>query len=132
MRRPATLCFFFFNDTATTEIYTLSLHDALPIFGRGLVYGNAYEMALKLMETCYVVAERFSSADFLHGPIALVDRDFPVFAFAPTGVTWPAIRETVQKLHGLKAEAVLITDVGNREARFAGSRLIQLPRRLPE
>src|SRR5256885_7201475 len=28
-------CFFFFNDTATTEIYTLSLHDALPIFGVG-------------------------------------------------------------------------------------------------
>src|SRR3712207_8040327 len=26
-------CLFFFNDTATTEIYTLSLHDALPIFG---------------------------------------------------------------------------------------------------
>jgi len=26
------LLFFFFNDTATTEIYTLSLHDALPIF----------------------------------------------------------------------------------------------------
>src|SRR5438477_10400345 len=34
---PRTIpCFFFFNDTATTEIYTLSLHDALPIFGRGL------------------------------------------------------------------------------------------------
>src|SRR2546422_2778880 len=30
---PALLFFFFFNDTATTEIYTLSLHDALPIFG---------------------------------------------------------------------------------------------------
>src|SRR2546422_1831866 len=28
--------FFFFNDTATTEIYTLSLHDALPIFARGV------------------------------------------------------------------------------------------------
>ena len=28
------LLFFFFNDTATTEIYTLSLHDALPIYGR--------------------------------------------------------------------------------------------------
>src|SRR2546425_5382680 len=27
-----TICFFFFNDTATTEIYTLSLHDALPIY----------------------------------------------------------------------------------------------------
>src|SRR2546428_8554928 len=27
-------CFFFFNDTATTEIYTLSLHDALPIYSQ--------------------------------------------------------------------------------------------------
>src|SRR3989475_7256308 len=31
---PHSLFFFFFNDTATTEIYTLSLHDALPILGR--------------------------------------------------------------------------------------------------
>src|SRR6266850_3290381 len=33
------LFFFFFNDTATTEIYTLSLHDALPIFGAGVMVG---------------------------------------------------------------------------------------------
>src|SRR5258708_28998928 len=33
LRRPHLIFFFFFNDTATTEIYTLSLHDALPIFG---------------------------------------------------------------------------------------------------
>src|SRR2546422_6119450 len=32
---PHILAFFFFNDTATTEIYTLSLHDALPIFQSG-------------------------------------------------------------------------------------------------
>src|SRR2546430_10356387 len=37
-----TLIFFFFNDTATTEIYTLSLHDALPI-SRGLGVGEARE-----------------------------------------------------------------------------------------
>ena len=36
------LCFFFFNDTATTEIYTLSLHDALPIWGLYLVGGGAH------------------------------------------------------------------------------------------
>src|SRR2546422_5963774 len=35
MRSPASLAFFFFNDTATTEIYTLSLHDALPILPFG-------------------------------------------------------------------------------------------------
>src|SRR3712207_8434931 len=32
------LCYFFFNDTATTEIYTLSLHDALPICGNGAAF----------------------------------------------------------------------------------------------
>src|SRR2546428_6637898 len=32
---PPLFSFFFFNDTATTEIYTLSLHDALPIFLHG-------------------------------------------------------------------------------------------------
>src|SRR2546430_13549184 len=32
LRFTSCLCFFFFNDTATTEIYTLSLHDALPIW----------------------------------------------------------------------------------------------------
>src|SRR2546428_3398772 len=34
IHHPSTLSFFFFNDTATTEIYTLSLHDALPIYAR--------------------------------------------------------------------------------------------------
>jgi glucosamine--fructose-6-phosphate aminotransferase (isomerizing) len=55
--------------------------------GRGLNYANALEFGLKLMETCYVVTERFSSADLMHGPIALVERSFPVFVFAPSGVT---------------------------------------------
>src|SRR5437016_13703169 len=61
------------------------MHHAV-VVGRGLNYANAFEFALKLMETCYVVAERFSSADFLHGPIALVEPSFPVFAFAPSGL----------------------------------------------
>src|SRR5690348_17965883 len=37
---PVTLSFFFFNDTATTEIYTLSLHDALPISAEGVEVGD--------------------------------------------------------------------------------------------
>src|SRR3712207_8366532 len=49
------ICVFFFNDTATTEIYTLSLHDALPISGTELenvqfvkLYQNAKEVIEKL------------------------------------------------------------------------------------
>src|SRR2546427_3186004 len=36
------MCLFFFNDTATTEIYTLSLHDALPIFRVGREIGEVF------------------------------------------------------------------------------------------
>src|SRR5258707_282966 len=41
-----TLLFFFFNDTATTEIYTLSLHDALPIYIFGTILGLAVVIAV--------------------------------------------------------------------------------------
>src|SRR3712207_7392439 len=40
--------FFFFNDTATTEIYTLSLHDALPIFGDGNALADLRRPALQV------------------------------------------------------------------------------------
>jgi glucosamine--fructose-6-phosphate aminotransferase (isomerizing) len=102
------------------------------VVGRGLNYANALEFALKLMETCYVVAERFSSADFLHGPIALVEPEFPVFAFAPPGPTWKSIGDTLAKLKTLRAEIVTITDAGNPEAATAATRVIRLPRRLDE
>ncbi|HEY1341812.1 MAG TPA: SIS domain-containing protein [Bryobacteraceae bacterium] len=107
------------------------MHHAV-VVGRGLNYANAFEFALKLMETCYVVAERFSSADFLHGPIALVEPNFPVFAFAPPGVTWASIGETLEKLQKLRAEIVAITDPGNREADARATRVIRLPKRIKE
>ena len=102
------------------------------VVGRGLNYSNAFEFALKLMETCYVVAERFSSADFLHGPIALVEPNFPVFAFAPAGVTWGSVGATLTKLKALQAEVVAITDAGNREPDRRATRVIRLPARIRE
>lgn len=102
------------------------------VVGRGLSYANAFEFALKMMETCYVVAERFSSADFLHGPIAMVEPAFPVFAFAPSGVTWAPMKATIEKLNSLKAETLAITDAGNPEVRACARRVIQLPKKLDE
>ncbi len=100
------------------------------VVGRGLVYADAFEFALKLMETCYVVAERFSAADFLHGPIAMVERSFPAFLFTPPGVTWPAMREMLDKLEHLKADTLLITDESNREALGRGRGVIAIPAKL--
>jgi len=102
------------------------------VVGRGLNYANAFEFSLKLMETCYVVAERFSSADLLHGPIALVEQGFPVFAFAPPDATWPSIGEALGKLKQVGAEIVAIADSGNRQVAACATRVIRLPRRLKE
>jgi len=102
------------------------------VVGRGLNYANAFEFALKMMETCYVVAERFSSADFLHGPVAMVEPSFPVFAFCPSGPTWPAVREMLDKVRALKAEAVVITDASNPEALGRGTRAMRFPRKIKE
>ena len=79
------------------------------VVGRGLAYANAYELALKLMETCYVVAERFSSADFLHGPLAMVERHFPVILFAPPGVMLPGVKSLIERLRELHADMLGIT-----------------------
>jgi glucosamine--fructose-6-phosphate aminotransferase (isomerizing) len=91
------------------------------VVARGLNYSNAFEFALKLMETCYVVAERFSSADLLHGPIAMLEAAFPVFLFAPAGVTWPGLSALLARLAALKAETLVITDRSSPAAKQAGA-----------
>jgi glucosamine--fructose-6-phosphate aminotransferase (isomerizing) len=94
--------------------------------GRGLNYATALEFGLKLMETCYVLAERFSAADLMHGPIAMVEHAFPVFVFAPAGPTWPSISGVLDRLDALKADTLVITDRGNRAA-CGRARVIELP-----
>ncbi|HEY0079292.1 MAG TPA: SIS domain-containing protein [Pyrinomonadaceae bacterium] len=100
------------------------------VVGRGLIYGNAYELALKLMETCYVVAERFSSADFFHGPLAIIERHFPVLAFAPPGVTLEGVRELLERLRGLRADTLVITS--DEQAAKLCTRALRMPPEINE
>lgn len=100
------------------------------VVARGMNYANAFELSLKLMETCYVVAERFSSADFLHGPIAMIERDFPVILFAPPGKTLAGQQSLIKRLKGLNAETLAISSV---ETRLPGvTRVIRVPGKMGE
>jgi glutamine---fructose-6-phosphate transaminase (isomerizing) len=100
------------------------------VVGRGLAYANAYELALKLMETCYVVAERFSSADFLHGPLAMVERHFPVILFAPPGKMLPGVKSLIDRLGELHADTLAITS--DLAVASACTRSIIMPREIDE
>lgn len=107
------------------------MHHAV-VVGRGLNYANSLEFALKMKETSYVVAEGFSSADFLHGPVAMVEPGFPAFLFAPPGATWPSMEEMLTRLDGLSAETVVITDRSNAAAAHRAQRVICIPARIRE
>ncbi len=100
------------------------------VVGRGLNYGNSYELALKLMETCYVVAERFSSADFFHGPLAIIERRFPVILFAPKGVTRQSSLDLLKRLKELHADSFAITN--DKKIAALSSRSLLLPTDIDE
>lgn len=80
------------------------------VIGRGYNYASAFELALKLKELTYTVAEPYSSADFLHGPMALIEEGFPVLVFAPTGALLPEMRQFLQTVRMREAEPVVISD----------------------
>jgi glucosamine--fructose-6-phosphate aminotransferase (isomerizing) len=81
------------------------------VLGRGYHFATALEWSLKLKELTYVVAERYSTAEFQHGPIALVEPGFPVLAVAPNDAGATATRDLLRKLvddHG--AELLVLSD----------------------
>lgn len=82
----------------------------LVVIGRGFNYSTAYETSLKIKETNYLVAEPYSVADLLHGPVAMIGEGFPVLLVAPSGKTHadvPKVLETVEKR---KARLIAISD----------------------
>ena len=80
------------------------------VIGRGLNYGTAYEIALKLKELTYTLAEPYSSADFLHGPISLIEQGFPVIVVAPAGALAPEMMAFVRQARALGAELLCVSD----------------------
>lgn len=100
------------------------------VLGRGFNYATAYEIALKLKELTYVLAEPYSSADFQHGPIALVEWGFPVIVVAPQGVAFDSMYEQAKSLRNRNAELFVISD--NQELLALGDTRLQLPVSVPE
>lgn len=70
----------------------------LYVIGRGVGFGAAQEVALKLKETCGLHAEAFSSAEVRHGPMALVGREFPVMLLSQHDATRAGIESLLTEL----------------------------------
>jgi glucosamine--fructose-6-phosphate aminotransferase (isomerizing) len=80
------------------------------VIGRGYNYATAFELALKLKELTYTLVEPYSSADFMHGPLAMVGPGFPAIVIAPSGAMLDEMRAFMVTLKEHKAELVVISD----------------------
>jgi glucosamine--fructose-6-phosphate aminotransferase (isomerizing) len=79
------------------------------VISRGYNYATAFEIALKLKELTYVMAEPYSSADFQHGPMALVERGFPAIAVVPEGEIAVELLGLLEQLRERGAELVIVS-----------------------
>ena len=105
--------------------------DQCVVLGRGFNYATAYEWSLKLKEMTYVVAEPYSSADFRHGPVAIVCDGFPVLAVAPAGAVFDdtlTLLETLVSEH--RAELLVLSN--EERALTLAQTPVRLPAALPE
>jgi glucosamine--fructose-6-phosphate aminotransferase (isomerizing) len=91
------------------------------VVGRGVEFATAREIALKLLETCYVAAEPLTATDLAHGPVAALDPLFPVWAIASADETLPALQEAADRVRGMGATLVASGTAADRLAGAAYS-----------
>ncbi|CAH2780091.1 MAG: Glucosamine-6-phosphate deaminase [isomerizing], alternative (EC [uncultured Paraburkholderia sp.] len=77
------------------------------VIGRGLGLAIAQEAALKLKETSGIQAEAFSSAEVRHGPMELIDRDYPLLVFAPRGPEQAGLLQLARDMRSRGARVLL-------------------------
>lgn len=105
--------------------------DHCVVLGRGYNYATAHEWALKLKELAYIFTDVYSSADFQHGPIAILEEGFPVLAVAPEGAVLQSELDILTRLREqYKAELVVLSD--NEHALSLAHAGLRLPGGLPE
>ena len=83
------------------------------VLGRGYNYATALEIALKLKETCYLATQPYSTADFRHGPIAMISPGFSALVIGPKGAVFEDVFDCAQELLEKQAELIVLSDQDN-------------------
>jgi glucosamine--fructose-6-phosphate aminotransferase (isomerizing) len=100
------------------------------VIGRGFNYCTAFEIALKIKELTGITTVPYSSADFLHGPVASVHEGYPALVIAHHGKVFQDTKQVIERVNSLGANTLLISDdqdLCNQEG-FS----IQTPTGIPE
>ncbi|MBN2046268.1 MAG: SIS domain-containing protein [Anaerolineaceae bacterium] len=101
------------------------------VLGRGYNYATAFEWSLKMKELTYVMADPYSSADFQHGPIAMVEQGFPVMAVAPSGAVFDDLLDLMKRLR-MQHHVELMSISDNGRALDLAHSPVRMPAGIPE
>jgi glucosamine--fructose-6-phosphate aminotransferase (isomerizing) len=80
------------------------------VMARGVNFGTAHEIALKMRELSGLLFEAYSSADLMHGPVAAIQPGWPVIAVAPSGPAQASMREAIDAVAARGARLIVISD----------------------
>ena len=99
--------------------------------GRLFNYPTAMEGALKLKEISYIHAEGYAAGEMKHGPISLIDRNFPTVAIAPDDLTLDKMISNMQEIKARKGKILSITNPGVKKVFDISDDVIIVPRTIP-
>jgi glucosamine--fructose-6-phosphate aminotransferase (isomerizing) len=98
--------------------------------GRKYNYPIALEGALKLKEISYVHAEGYGAGEMKHGPIALIDENFPTVAICPSDSIYDKMISNIQEIKARNGKIIAIATEGNKEIKKMVEDVIYIPKTL--
>jgi glucosamine--fructose-6-phosphate aminotransferase (isomerizing) len=96
--------------------------------GRGYEYPVALEGALKLKEISYIHAEGYAAGEMKHGPLAMIDEDFPTFAFAAGAELSEKTASNIQEIKARSGKAIVVTCEPTEQIKKLADELIVIPK----
>jgi len=98
--------------------------------GRKYNYPIALEGALKLKEISYIHAEGYAGGEMKHGPIALIDKNFPTFAIMPNDSVYEKMASNIEEIKARSGPIIIMTTYGNKDANSLSGDIIYIPKTL--
>jgi glucosamine--fructose-6-phosphate aminotransferase (isomerizing) len=100
--------------------------------GRGYGFPCALEGALKLKEISYIHAEGYAAGEMKHGPLAMIEPDFPTFAIAPNGPLLEKTYSNIEEIRARKGKVLAIATTGNKAILKLADDVIYIPETLEQ
>jgi glutamine---fructose-6-phosphate transaminase (isomerizing) len=100
--------------------------------GRHYAYPCALEGALKLKEITYIHAEGYSAGEMKHGPLAMIDTNFPTFAIATDGPLLDKTISNIEEIRARKGPVIAIATEGNSSIKKIADDVIYIPKTMEQ